>query len=94
MVMPFSLTNAPATFLREINRILRPVLGIELVINHTVHIDKGEGMVVVAYIDDIIIAMKGSLEKHTRQVGKVFDLFLENQMCVEIDTCVFEQTEA
>jgi hypothetical protein len=32
-VMPFVLTNAPATFQREINRILRPVLGIELVIN-------------------------------------------------------------
>ena len=51
-------------------------------------------MVVVAYIDDIIIATKGSLEKHRKQVGKVFDLLLENQICVEMDKCVFEQTES
>jgi len=50
-------------------------------------------MVVVAYIDDIIIATKGSVEKHRKQVGKVFDLLLENQMCIEIDKCVFEQQE-
>jgi len=41
-------------------------------------------MVVLAYIDDTIIAMKLSLEKHRRQVGKVSDLLLQNQMCVEI----------
>jgi hypothetical protein len=69
-------------------------LGIELVINHTVHIDEDEGMVVVAYIDVIIIATKGSVEKHRLQVGKVFALLLENQMCVEIDKYIFEQKEA
>jgi hypothetical protein len=63
MVMPFGLTNALATFQREINWILSPVLAIELVINHTTHIDKDEGMLVVAYMDDIIIATKGSVEK-------------------------------
>jgi hypothetical protein len=93
-VMPFGLTNAPATFQREINRILRPVLGIELVINQEIHIDKDDGLVVVAYIDDIIIATKGSVQKHRKQVGKVFDLLLENKMCVEIDKCVFDQKEA
>jgi len=65
-VTPFGLTNAPATFQREINRILRPVLGIELVIKTDIHIDEDEGMVVVAYIDDIIIATKGSVEKHRK----------------------------
>jgi hypothetical protein len=34
------------------------------------------------------------VENHHRQVGKVFDLLLQNQMRVEIDKCVFEQTEA
>lgn len=70
------------------------MLGIELVINTKVHIDEDDGMVVVAYINDIIIATKGSVAKHRRQVGKVFDLLLENQMCVKINTCVFEQMEA
>jgi hypothetical protein len=64
---------------------LRPVLGIELVINTKIHIDEDEGMVVVAYIDDILIATKGSLSKHQKQVGKVFDLLTENKMCLEID---------
>jgi len=93
-VMPFGLTNSPATFQREMNRILPPVLGIELGFNTEIHIDQDEGTVVVAYIDDIIIATNGSHEKHRCQVGKVFDLLLENQMCVEINKCVFEQTEA
>jgi hypothetical protein len=93
-VRPFGLTNAAATFQREINRILRPVLGIELVINREIHVDKDNRMVVVAYIDDIIIATKGSVDKRRRQVGKVFDLLLENKMCIEIDKCVFEQQEA
>jgi hypothetical protein len=47
-------------------------------------------MVVVAYIDHILIATKGSLEKHQKQVGKVFDLLLENQMGIEIDKCTFD----
>jgi len=58
MVMPFVLTNAPATFQREINCILRPLLGRELVIDTKVAIDDDGGMVVVAYIDDILIATK------------------------------------
>jgi hypothetical protein len=84
-VMPFGLTNAPAPFQREMKRILRPVLGIELVMNTGIHITQDEGMVVVGYIDDILIVTKGSMEKYRRQVGKVFDLQLENEMCVKID---------
>lgn len=56
------------------------MLGIELVINTDIQIDQDEDMVIVAYIDDIIIATKGSVEKHRQQVGKVFDLLLDNQM--------------
>jgi hypothetical protein len=66
MVMPFGLTNAPTTFQMEINSKLRPWLGIELVINTTVALDDEGGMVVVAYVDDILIATKGSLETNHR----------------------------
>jgi len=93
LVMPFGLCNAPATFQREINRILRPLLGIELVIKTATHIDEDEGMVVAAYIDDILIATTGSLNKHHRQVSKVFQLLMDNNMCIEIDKCVFEASE-
>jgi len=93
MVMPFELCNAPATFHREINRILRPLLGIELVLNTETHIDEDDGMVVVAYIDDILIPTKGSLDKHLKQVSKVFQLLKDNNMCIEIDECVFGVTK-
>jgi hypothetical protein len=72
MVMPFGSTNAPATFQREMNRILRPLLGIELVLDSKIAINEDGGMVVVVYIDDILKGTKGSLEKHHRQVSKVF----------------------
>jgi hypothetical protein len=64
-----------------------------LVIKADERIDENEGMVVVAYIDDILIATKGSLEKHHKQVSKVFQLLMDNHMYIEIDKFVFDATE-
>jgi len=93
MVMPFGLTNAPPTLQRRIIRILRPVLGLELLINTCEDSYKDGGMVVVAYIDNILIGTKVSVEKHHQQVGKVFQIFRDNDMCIEIDKCVFDSRE-
>jgi len=91
--MPFGLTNAPVSFQREINRILRPLLGMELVIDTKVVLDDDGGMVVVAHIDNILIATKGSLEKHHHKVSKVFQSLMDNHMCVEIDKCISDAKE-
>ena len=64
-----------------------------MVIRTDIHIDEDDGMVVVAYIDDILIATKGSLDKHHRHVSKVFQLLMDNNMCVEIDKCMFDASE-
>jgi hypothetical protein len=64
-----------------------------LVIKTETHNDEVEGMVVVAYIDVILIATKGLLEKHHKQVLEVFQILMDNHMCIEIDKCVFDATE-
>jgi len=91
--MPFGLTNTPAMFQREINCILRPLLGMELVIDTKLTINDDGEIVVVAYINNILIATKGSLEKHHRQVFKGFQLLMDNHMCVEIDKYIFNAKE-
>lgn len=40
MVLPFLLCNATATYQREINRILRPLLVLKLVTKRDVHINE------------------------------------------------------
>jgi hypothetical protein len=50
-------------------------------------------MVVVAFVDNILIATKRSLEKYQRQISKLFQLLMENQMCIEIDKCIFRANE-
>jgi hypothetical protein len=94
MVMPFGLCNGPATFQREIKRILEPLLGLELVIKTDVHPEKDEGLVVVAYINYILIATKGSLQKHHRQVSRVVQLLMDNHRCINRDKCVFDVFKA
>jgi len=90
MVMPFGLTNEPSTFQQEISRIHRLLLGMELAINTKQDIDTDGGMVLVAYINDILIATKGSIDKRHQQVGNIFQLLMDNKMCVKIDKCIFD----
>jgi hypothetical protein len=71
LVMLFGFCIVPAMFWRDITRILRQLLGLELVIKTDYHVDKDEGMDVVAYTDNILLGTKGSLIKHHRQVSKV-----------------------
>jgi hypothetical protein len=66
---------------------------LELVIKTDGHIDDDEWLVVVAYIDDILIGTKGSLQKDHKQVSMVFQLLMDNHMCIEIDKCIFDATE-
>ncbi|RAQ98558.1 hypothetical protein DDE82_009139 [Stemphylium lycopersici] len=54
--MPFGLTNAPATFQAVINKALHEYLGI----------------FATAYLDDILVYSKGTLEEHVEHVKKVF----------------------
>lgn len=69
------------------------MLGIKLVIDTKVHIDKDNRIVVVVYIDDILIATKESIHKHRRQVSNVFQLSMGYNMGVEIDKCIFDAQE-
>jgi hypothetical protein len=58
MVIPSALTNVLATFQRELNRLLRWLLVLKVVIDTILVIDDDGGMVVVAYIDDVHVAIK------------------------------------
>jgi hypothetical protein len=77
LVMPFGLCNAPATFQRMMNDIMRPFIG--------------SG--VVCYLDDILIHSKGSVEKHRELVGRVLQTLIDNGLAAEIAKCEFEKKE-
>ena len=72
IVMQFGLSNASATFQREINRTLQPLLDVKVVMNTEKHLDQDGGMIVVADIDDISIDTKESIETFHGQVSNIF----------------------
>jgi hypothetical protein len=77
LVMPFGLCNAPATFQRMMNDIMRPFVG--------------NG--VVCYLDDILIYSKGSVEEHRELVGKVLQTLIDHGLAAEVAKGEFEKEE-
>jgi hypothetical protein len=75
--MPFGLTNAPATFQSVINQTLHEYLGI----------------FVIAYLDDILIYIKGNFKEHVRQVRKVLTKLRENNLLVNSEKSEFHVQE-
>jgi hypothetical protein len=63
------------------NRILQPFLG-------------RDDNITVCYIDDVMIATKGTKKEHHEYVGKILQVLQNNELVVEIDKCEFDQQEA
>ncbi|GIZ39172.1 hypothetical protein CKM354_000256300 [Cercospora kikuchii] len=76
-VMPMGLTNAPASCQEMVNDILRDLLDI----------------CVIAYMDDILVYTKGSLEKHKRQVQGVFERLSRVGFRTAPEKCEFHKKE-
>lgn len=76
LVTPFGLANAPSTFQRYINWILREFLD----------------EFVSAYIDDILVFSSGSLKEHREHVRKVLGRLQQAGLQVDINKCEFEVT--
>ena len=75
LVMPFGLNNAPGTFQRLMNWVLRDFLGI----------------FVAVYLDDVIIYTKGSFELHIDHLQQVFQTLREVNLKIKVKKCHFCQ---
>src|SRR6266705_376206 len=78
MVMNFGLRNAPATFQRMMNKLLRPVKA-----------QFGED--IQGYMDDILIATKDNLTYHRKVVKTVLSIMEENSLFLKPEKCEFEK---
>ena len=76
-IIPFGLTNAPATFQSLINTTLQEYLDI----------------FVIAYLDNILIYTKGILKEHVEAVKKVFKALQQADMRLRPNKCEFHKKE-
>ena len=77
--MPFGLCNASATFQRSITRALQKI-------------QQRHGSVVMAYIDDIVIATE-TIEDHLERIKEVFECLREAGFKMRAEKCDFMRTE-
>ena len=77
--MPFGLCNASATIQRSIARALQ-------------RIQQRHGSVVMAYIDDIVIATE-TIEEHIARIKEVFECLREAGLKMRAEKCDFMRTE-
>ena len=76
-VMPFSLTNALATFQSLINTVLRQYLDI----------------FVTAYINDVLVYTNGTLEEYKQHVKMILHALRKAGMRLHLDKSVFHMKE-
>jgi hypothetical protein len=76
-VMPMGLTNAPATFQSVINKALHEYLDI----------------FVTAYLDDVLVYSRGTLEEHIEHVKKVLRKLKECKLYLQPGKCEFHTKE-
>lgn len=77
LVLPFGLTNAPATFQRMMNQVFHDFIA--------------EGWVIV-YLDDVLIFSK-SEDEHKEHLRRVFQRLREHKLYVKITKCSFCQQQ-
>ena len=77
--MPFGMCNASATFQRAIARALRNIVN-------------REGSMVMAYIDDIVIATE-TVEDHMARLREVFECLREAGFKMRVAKCDFMKSE-
>ncbi|OQN95116.1 hypothetical protein B0A48_18806, partial [Cryoendolithus antarcticus] len=75
LVMPMGLTNAPASCQALVNNVLRDLLDVT----------------VFAYMDDILVFTKGSLQQHTRDVQAVFERLSTTSFKTAPEKCEFHK---
>src|SRR6266567_2467705 len=78
MVMNFGLRNAPATFQRMMNKLLRPI--------KARYREDVQG-----YMDDILITTKNDLAYHREVVKMVLLTMKENSLFLKPEKCEFEK---